>query len=143
MFNSNEIYEPSHFDSENMIVESYYDNDTNDSTASSSNSVTSKNSVLSSNSVSTKRESIKQLEFEKFTDLELVDDFVSRSSANRDSTKPVCIFLNKLEVVKHKMLQQTRKSRSKACKISNTKCDLQFKYQRCEKCKVAVFTGSR
>ncbi len=56
---------------------------------------------------------------EKFTDLELADDFVSISSATRDSTKLVCIFFNKLEVVK-------------------LQCDLQFKYQRCETCKQAV-----
>ena len=36
------------------------------------------------------------------------------------------------------MLQQTRACRSKASKISNIKCDLQFKYQRRETCKVAV-----
>ena len=60
MLNSNEIYEPNHLDSEKIIVESYYDTD--DSTASSSNSV------------STKRESFKWVELEKFTDLELADD---------------------------------------------------------------------
>ena len=47
MFNSNEIYEPNHFDSENMIVESYYDNDTDAGTSSSSNSVSCSNSVSS------------------------------------------------------------------------------------------------
>ena len=36
------------------------------------------------------------------------------------------------------MLQQTQACRFKAFKISNIKCYLQFKYQRCETCKVAV-----
>ena len=52
--------ELNHLNSENIIVESYYDNDTDASTVSSFNSVSS-----------TKREAIKWVESKKFNDLVL------------------------------------------------------------------------
>ena len=119
---SYDIFEPNHLNSQNIIQENYYESDCSEASASSTSSATS---AKSNNA------SIPWVLLEKFEDLALADAFVLASST-RDSTKPVCIYFNKLEVAKHKMLQQTRVCRSAACKASTLHCAFKFKYQRCD-----------
>ena len=108
------------------MQESY--DDVNFSTSLSSAS--SKNNSLNNKPLS-------WVKVKKFTDLELADEFVLNTST-RDSTTPVCVFFDKLAVKKHKMLQQTRKCKSKLCKQSEKRCDYKYKYQKCKVCKIAV-----
>jgi Tfp pilus assembly protein PilX len=133
MDNSNDIFEPNHLNSENIIQEDYYGNESDSSVASSSSS----SSTISATSTTNNNAAISWVELQRFDDIALADAYVI-ASATRDSTKPVCIYYNKLEVSKHKMLQQTRLCRSDACKKSEVVCTFKYKYQKCETCKEAT-----
>jgi len=139
----NDIFEPNHLNSENIIVESYYDMDSDASNASSSASSTSSVSSVSSqksnaSTQSQRSKSIPWVETHSFKELNVADAYVSELTSTRDSTKPLCIFFDKLTNLKHKMLQQTRICRSKICKESGLKCDFKMKYQKCVPCSQAV-----
>ena len=111
MDNSNDIFEPNHLNTENIIQEDYYGNESDSSLASSSSS----SSTISTTSTTNNNAAISWVELQRFDDIALADAYVI-AIATRDSTKPVCIYYNKLEVSKHKMLQQTRLCRSEALK---------------------------
>ena len=108
----NDIFEPNHFDSENIKVESFYDMDSDasitSSSASSTSSVSSVSTQKSNALTQSKRKSIPWVETHSFKDLCVADAYVSELTSTRDSSKPLCIFFDKLTKLKHKMLQQTR-----------------------------------
>ena len=121
-----EIFEPNHIYIDNRVQENNYDSEASTSSFASTNSTGSQASNAQASSSQVKPD--KWLLLEKFAHLDLADDFV-KASATRDSTKPVCIFFNKLETAHHKMLTQTSECRSLDCKGSQ--CSFQYKFQRC------------
>jgi hypothetical protein len=134
---TNDIFEPNHLDSNNKIVESYYDQDSDCSqTPSSSNS--SQSSNASQASTQSLKKVIPWIEVQTFTDLSLADQYVEQMTSTRDSSKPVCIFFDKFTILKHNMLQQVRHCKSKSCKLSLVACDFRIKYQKCVPCGKAV-----
>ena len=86
----NDIFEPNHLNSENIIVESYYDMDSDASNASSSASSTSSVSSVSSQksnaSTQSQRKSIPWVETHSFKELGVADAYVSELTSTRDST---------------------------------------------------------
>ena len=101
--NSNyDIFEPNHITNEARLAED---------TGVASGQDESDNSVYysesSQSSAASASSAIKWILAEKFEDISDADKYVKNTST-RDSSKPLCIFFNKLETLKHKMLQQTR-----------------------------------
>ena len=119
-----EIFEPNRIYIDHRVKENYYDSEASSFASTNSTGSQESNALASSSQVKPD----KWLLLEKFADLDLADDFV-KASATRDSTKPVCIFFNKLETAHHKMLTQTSECRSLDCKGSQ--CSFQYKFQRC------------
>ena len=91
-YNDNDIYEPSHLNSQNIIPESYYDMDS-DAISASSTSSASSSSQKSTASTQSQRNTIPWVETQSFKELEVADAYVSELTSTRDSTKPLCIFL--------------------------------------------------
>jgi hypothetical protein len=137
---SNEIFDPNHINAQNIIFESYYDmdSDASSSSYSSNSSNDSEKSASSTQSTLSQRKAIPWVEAQRFSDLQIADSYVVGVTSTRDSTKPLCLFFDKLTTLKHKMLQQTRICRTKLCKDSGLACDFKMKYQKCETCQQAV-----
>jgi len=77
---TNDIFEPNHLDSNNRIVESYYDQDSDCSqTSSSSNS--SQSSNASQASTQSLKKAIPWKEVQTFTDLSLADQYVEQMTS--------------------------------------------------------------
>ena len=85
---NNEIFEPRHINTPNIIYENYYehDSDASNSSASSSSSQQSNSSQLS-NSSQSKRKTIPWVEVQRYTDLNLAENYVDKFTSTRDTTK--------------------------------------------------------
>jgi len=92
---TDDIFEPNHLNSQNIIPENYYDTDSDaSSTSHSSNSSNdSQKSASSTQSTQSQRKDVPWVETQRFTDLQLAANYVMTSTSTRDSTKPLCIFL--------------------------------------------------
>ena len=135
--NSNyDIFEPNHITNEARLAE---DTGVASGQDESDNSVyyseSSQSSAASASSANS-HTSIKWILAEKFEDISDADKYVKNTST-RDSSKPLCIFFNKLETLKHKMFEQTRLCRSKPCQGSYLTCTFKIKYQKCKPCNKA------